>query len=139
MNAKEKIQKYIDFKGIIVYKLEGSVGLSNGYWGKIKSISADVLIKIARAYPDISAEWLLRGDGSMIKTNNISIEKDLKHLNDLEQDKITERINSMPGDSDLIHFYEQAIGEKDKEILKLQAENFMLKRKVLRISKTPIE
>ena len=133
MNAKEKIQKYIDFKGITVYKLEGSVGLSNGYWGKIKSISADVLIKIARAYPDISAEWLLRGDGSMIKTNSISIEKDL------EQDKITERINSMPGDYDLIHFYEQAIGEKDKEILKLQAENFMLKRKVLRISKTPIE
>ena len=139
MNAKEKIQKYIDFKGITVYKLEGSVGLSNGYWGKIKSISADVLIKIARAYPDISAEWLLRGDGSMIKTNNISIEKDLEHLNDLEQDKITERINSMPGDYDLIHFYEQAIAEKDKEILKLQAENFMLKRKVLRISKTPIE
>ena len=129
MTAKEKIQKYIDFKGITIYKLEGSVGLSNGYWGKIKSISADVLIKIARAYPDISAEWLLRGDGSMIKTNSISIEKELEHLNDSEQNKIAERINSMPGDSDIILFYEQAIGEKDKEILKLQAENFMLKKK----------
>ena len=139
MTAKEKIQKYIDFKGITIYKLEGSVGLSNGYWGKIKSISADVLIKIARAYPDISAEWLLRGDGSMIKTNSISIEKDLEHLNDLEQDKIIERINSMPGDSDLVHFYEQTKKKKDKEILKLQAENFMLKRKALKIPKTPIE
>ena len=129
LNIKEKITQYLRFKGITIYKLEGSVGLSNGYWGKTKSISADVLIKIARAYPDISAEWLLRGDGSMIKINSISIEKELEHLNDSEQNKIAERINSMPGDSDIILFYEQAIGEKDKEILKLQAENFMLKKK----------
>ena len=139
LNIKDKITQYLHFKGISDYRLEKSLEVSKGYWNKAKNPSSDILCKICSIYTDLSAEWLLRGDGSMIKTNNISIEKDLEHLNDLEQDKITERINSMPGDYDLIHFYEQAIGEKDKEILKLQAENFMLKRKVLRISKTPIE
>lgn len=129
MTAKEKIQKYIDFKGITIYKLEGSAGLSNGYWAKTKSISADVLIKIARIYPDISAEWLLRGNGSMINPISASIKKDLESLSDSEHNEIIDRINSMPGDSDLILFYEQAIEEKDKEILRLRAENFMLKKK----------
>ena len=129
LNIKEKITQYLRFKGISDYRLEKSLEVSKGYWNKAKNPSSDILCKICGIYTDISAEWLLRGDGSMIKTNSISIEKELEHLNDSEQNKIAERINSMPGDSDIILFYEQAIGEKDKEILKLQAENFMLKKK----------
>ena len=42
MTIKEKIQKYIDYKGVSVYRLEAEAGLSKGYWGKTKSISADI-------------------------------------------------------------------------------------------------
>ena len=37
MTIKEKIQKYIDYKGISVYRLEAEAGLSKGYWGKTKN------------------------------------------------------------------------------------------------------
>lgn len=67
MSVKERIQEYIDSKGISVYKLETSVGLSKGYWSKTKSISADVAMKISRIYTDISPEWLLTGEGNMLK------------------------------------------------------------------------
>ena len=67
MTIKEKIQKYIDYKGISVYRLEAEAGLSKGYWGKTKSISADIAMKISRVYGDMSTEWLLRDKGEMIK------------------------------------------------------------------------
>ncbi len=67
MTVKERIQEYIEFKGISVYRLEADAEMSKGYWGKTKSISSDVVAKISRIYSDISAEWLLRGYGEMIK------------------------------------------------------------------------
>ena len=39
---------------------------------------SDVIIKILTAFPEISAEWLMRGEGDMIKdraTNSEEIEK----------------------------------------------------------------
>ena len=73
MTIKEKIQKYIDYKGISVYRLEADAGLSKGYWGKTKSISADIAMKISRIYGDMSTEWLLRDEGEMLKKNTIGI------------------------------------------------------------------
>lgn len=67
MTIKDRIQQYIDYKGISIYRLEASAELSKGYWAKTKSISADVVMKISRIYTDISSEWLLRGEGEMIK------------------------------------------------------------------------
>ena len=67
MTVKDRIQQYIDYKGISIYRLEASAELSKGYWAKTKSISADVVMKISRIYTDISTEWLLRGEGEMIK------------------------------------------------------------------------
>lgn len=67
MTVKDRIQQYIEYKGISVYRLEASAELSKGYWAKTKSISADVVMKISRIYPDLSTEWLLRGEGQMIK------------------------------------------------------------------------
>ena len=40
MNAKDRIQQYIDYKGISNSKFEIEVGLSNGYWRKTKKIKA---------------------------------------------------------------------------------------------------
>lgn len=73
MTIKEKIQKYIDYKGISVYRLEADAGLSKGYWGKTKSISADIAMKISRIYGDMSTEWLLRDEGEMLKKNTIGV------------------------------------------------------------------
>ena len=70
MTVKDRIQEYIDYKGISIYRLEASAGLSKGYWAKTKSISADVVMKISRIYTDISTDWLLRGEGEMLRSDD---------------------------------------------------------------------
>lgn len=66
MDVKSKIQQYLDYYGISANKIENEAGLSNGYWRKTKSISANVVSDILGIYSDLSAEWLLRGTGSML-------------------------------------------------------------------------
>lgn len=95
MTVKDRIQQYIDYKGISVYRLESSVGLSKGYWTKTKSISADVAMRISGIYTDISADWLLRGEGNMLKEQ----EGDLTLVGADRQDKsdtITRLANPVP-------------------------------------------
>lgn len=66
MDAKRRISEYLKYKGISIYRLEADSEMSKGYWYKTKSISAEVLTRIACVYSDLSAEWLLRGKGDMI-------------------------------------------------------------------------
>lgn len=68
MNIKERIQQLIDFKRLSVLAFEKSVGLSNGYLRNTANISAENCAKILSTYPDISAEWLLKGEGEMQKS-----------------------------------------------------------------------
>ena len=70
MNVKEKVNQYIDYKGINVNAFESSIGASKSYWRNTKNISAEILAEIVRVYSDLSAEWLLRGEGNMLKSNN---------------------------------------------------------------------
>lgn len=102
MDAKERIQQYINFKGISVYRLEADANMSKGYWSKTKSVSADVIMKISRVYSDISADWLLRGEGEMIKGAS---NPDTKSL-----------LGSHP---DSISYYEHTIERKEQKIEEL--------------------
>lgn len=87
MNLKEKIQQYLDLKGINTSEFERSIGASKSYWRNTKSISADVLLEIAKRYPDINTDWLITGKGSMLKSEQIaSMKERLSHF--LEEKKI---------------------------------------------------
>ncbi|WP_257656570.1 hypothetical protein [Parapedobacter lycopersici] len=67
----KRIKEYIDFKGIRISTFEKSIGISNGSFGgqlkKNKTIGVDKLESILRLYPDLSAEWVLTGNGTMLK------------------------------------------------------------------------
>lgn len=67
MGIKERIQQLIDFKRLSVLAFEKSVGLSNGYLRNTANISAENCAKILATYPDVSAEWLMKGEGEMQK------------------------------------------------------------------------
>lgn len=67
MDAKDRISKYIDFKGISVYRLEVDAGFSNGYWRKTRSISANAVENILRVYSDLDPVWVITGVGDMLK------------------------------------------------------------------------
>lgn len=65
MNAKDRIIEYLDSKGLTIAKMESELGWGNGGFAKTKSISTEKTIEFLLKYSDVSAEWLLRGQGEM--------------------------------------------------------------------------
>lgn len=73
--TKEKILQYLDYKGISKADFCRQTGFSyENFKGKsLKSdIGGAILGKIITIYSDISAEWLLTGEGAMLKTSTSS-------------------------------------------------------------------
>jgi len=72
-----KLKEYFTFKGLNLSDVERDCGFSKNSLRKSfdrgSAIGSDKLMIIMAAYPDISAEWLLRGEGQMEKNNqNVS-------------------------------------------------------------------
>lgn len=67
MDIKERVLLFAEYKGIKPSVLEKQLGISRSYFYNIKSISAEVLSKIVTTYPEVSADWLLTGQGEMLR------------------------------------------------------------------------
>ena len=78
MAVKERIYKYLEYKGITPTAAERALSWSVGALTKAKSITADRAEEFLLLYTGLSAEWLLRGDGEMIKSLNSVTDKDLR-------------------------------------------------------------
>lgn len=108
-----RIKKYIDYKGISVSAFEKSIGMSNASFGKsLKnggSIGGDKLEIILSVYPDINAEWLLTGDGEMLKSTT---KMKISHI---DNDWILKRFEEIVA--------ENALLKKENEELKLSRGN----------------
>lgn len=69
MSIKSRIVQFLEIMGISQGKFEKTAGLSNGYINGLKnSPGADKLQKILCAYPELNRDWLLTGEGSMLKS-----------------------------------------------------------------------
>ena len=71
MKIIHRLQKYIDYKEVSLNSFDKSIGAANGYIGKqIKneaSIGSDLLEKIISTYSDLNLNWLITGEGLMLK------------------------------------------------------------------------
>ena len=71
MKVIDRIYEYMAFKGLKPATFEKATGLSNGYIATQKKRNADigegVVAKILKKYNDISLEWLITGEGGMLK------------------------------------------------------------------------
>ena len=70
MNTKERLLYYLDKKGVNKSAFFKGVGLSRtNFTGTnlTKSLSSDALVKVLTHCPDLSAEWLMRGEGGMLR------------------------------------------------------------------------
>jgi hypothetical protein len=72
MTVKERVNQFIDYKGIKINAFEMSIGVSKSYWSNTQKISAEVVAGILRVYSELSAEWLMRGEGDMLKLDQPS-------------------------------------------------------------------
>ncbi|WP_035644711.1 S24 family peptidase [Flavobacterium sp. ASV13] len=73
MGSTERVREYLDYKGITKYKFCNDLGFSNKFLDNSSNMGTDKACKILHYYPDLNSEWLLTGNGSMIKEENTSI------------------------------------------------------------------
>lgn len=64
--------QFIEHAGLSARQFDLSIGASNGYTLRMNknkaSVGSDVIENIIRAYPDLNVEWLLTGEGKMLKS-----------------------------------------------------------------------
>ncbi len=84
MNSKERILKYLDFKGISKNKFYKETGLSNGFLDKVNDIGSGKLEIILYTYKDINPEWLLTGKGPMLRQDTVALAKPATNSDDLK-------------------------------------------------------
>ena len=115
---KERINQLIELKGLNAYRFEVSCGLSNGY---IKSIGEDVgstkLEKILRKFRDISPDWLILGEGEMLRKDDNCNYQTAQGV-DISQTMIN-------GRPDIVTLVEQ-LRMKDEQIRHLQEQSAKL-------------
>lgn len=64
---KQRILLYLKHKDISNNDFVKDLHLSKDFWIIPRNPSSDVLVKVCSAHPELSPEWLLTGEGSMLK------------------------------------------------------------------------
>ena len=67
MATKERIIQFLDYKGIKPTKAESMLNWGKGAITKPSSISIDKLEEFLLLFSDLSAEWVMRGVGEMLR------------------------------------------------------------------------
>jgi hypothetical protein len=74
-----RINQFAESQGLSIREIERSIGATNGVIsGAIKNnreIGSDKLENFLQAFPNVSAEWLLRGVGEMLTQSEDSVMK----------------------------------------------------------------
>lgn len=90
--------EFIKYAGLSARQFDISIGAGNGYTLRMKknnaSIGSDVIESIIRIYPQLNVEWLLTGEGEMLKKDGEEDILDFDQLPKARQKQI-ERIIEM--------------------------------------------
>lgn len=82
MTVKERLIKYIKFKGISINKFEKTCNFSTGYVGNMRtSTQPDKVMRIAHNFPDLNTGWLLTGEGEMLNNSGNELIKNNDNTN----------------------------------------------------------
>lgn len=67
---KERTLEFVDYLGVKMKCFEEKCGLSSGYVTSMrKGFGSDKLNNVLKEYPQLNREWLLYGEGEMLKTD----------------------------------------------------------------------
>lgn len=100
MDVLTRLKEIVKFSGLSVRAFSIKCGISQTTLDKqvkgLRSVSLETIVGTLYGFPEISAEWLLRGEGDMVKTIEVN-SKELERINKLNnvvetlQDVIDER------------------------------------------------
>lgn len=83
MSVKNRLNEYLKFKNIRKSHFEKSINVSNGYINSLSgSPSANKINDISKVYNDLNIEWLLTGEGEMIKLQGKSLDASFEKKED---------------------------------------------------------
>ena len=86
----------------------------NGIMLGSRGVSVDIIIAVLTAFPDISAEWLMRGEGEMLRSEEVA-------QNALISDETIAHYTSV------VKSYETLLANRDEQIRKLELELIQVK------------
>ena len=68
---KDRTLDFVRYKGITIKSFEEICGLSSGYINSMrKGFGPEKLNNVLKSFPELSREWLLYGEGQMLKTQS---------------------------------------------------------------------
>lgn len=104
---KSNLEKYIAYKKLSNQEFEKSIGVSNGYIAKLKgSMGKEKLDYMLEVYSDLNRDWLLYGEGEMLKKPTIV-------QNNINGDNLQGQNITLSSDN-----YMEIIREKDRQLQK---------------------
>ena len=65
---KKNILQFIEYKGISKYKFYQDTGITRGILDQDNGMNEENTARFLACYPEVSAEWLLRGEGDMLRS-----------------------------------------------------------------------
>lgn len=73
-SVKQRLIEYLEYKDIGRNRFEEMAGISLGYITKLKkSPGSEILVRILTAAPDLNKDWLLTGEGEMLKQEEVHL------------------------------------------------------------------
>lgn len=107
MNIAERLKAVVGYSSLSVRAFAIKCGMTQSTLDRQikqeRNVNIDTLTKILTTFPEVSAEWLLLGNGLMLKTDNYS-EEEMRNI---------ERLKKM---TDVIGTLQEAIKTKDDTI-----------------------
>jgi len=91
MSVKERIKEFIKSENITISDFEKQIKVANGYVNSIsKGIGTEKIKIILEHYPNLNLEWLITGNGSMLRNQNVqnklnnSIEENIDNIENID-------------------------------------------------------
>ncbi|MDR0605705.1 MAG: helix-turn-helix domain-containing protein [Bacteroidales bacterium] len=123
--TKTRLLEFLSYLDIGQNAFEKKVGISNGYISHIKgSIGSDIINKITYVYPKLNAEWLLTGEGEMLKDvsmNNVNGNGNTSVAGNgnITNANITEMLELQKGYQEMIKTSQVQLSESQSQINRL--------------------
>lgn len=116
VTTKERLKEFVQALNLGQNAFEKEVGIANGYLAsKSKTITSDTIEKVINKYPNLNIEWLMTGNGNMLKENGISSNKTINkklNRNRYQDMDVNSRIRSFLKDKKItVQSFESAIGK----------------------------
>lgn len=129
LTIKEKIFAFLEEMGIKKVDFFEATGIqsSNFKGANLKSApGSDMLVKILTIYPNLSAEWLLRGEGNMLRDGTTPT----KPGHNAPKEKNKEQKGQLPPD-----ILQQMIDDRDNKIGDLREDIGRLKERIAQLER----